>query len=341
MQNYNKILLNLQIVTMRIKKAIIGLFASAVALATAVGCIKDSTTYQYMEGDIRFDIPEYIYTGDVVELSAGGITTPEDPTWGWVITTIATDTLYAPKIVVKFPKEPGEYTVKALAYHPDYIIESAKKTVTTVDTTRGTGSLKGLPYLTQKAFTDKRDGRCYRWEHFGKLDWFTENLAWEGAGQVYAKSPVLNHVFGRHYTWREATSGSICPEGWRVPSNSDWEDLGCTVCGKAVLFEDDWEGAAGALTADVYFNGERMWPFSVNNTHDVKADWNPLPCGYMQTANNGFYGLKTYGMWWSATEYSDSEGYYRYIYWDSADFKPGYTDKNTIALNVRCVRGTL
>lgn len=322
---------------MLMKKAIMGLLA-AVAIFAAAGCIEDTVTYNYMEGNITFDIPEYIYTGEVVELSARGITTPTDPTWGWVITTIATDTLYAPTIVVQFPQTPAEYTVKALAYHPDYIVESAKKTVTTVDTTCMTGSIKGLPYKMQHAFTDPRDGRGYRWERFGNRDWFTENLAWEGAGKVYANSPVLNYVFGRHYTWEEATTGNICPEGWRIPTNADWEDLGSTLCGKTVSFEEKWPGAANDVTSDVYFNGERLWPFSVNNKHEVKSYWNPLPCGYLQLGGGGFFGLKTFGMWWSATEYSSKEGYYRYIYWDSADFEPGFTDKATIGLSVRCVR---
>ena len=318
------------------KKAIMGLLAAAVLLA-AGGCIKDTVTYNYMDGNIKFDIPDYVFTGDVVKLSAYGITTPEDPTWGWVISDIATDTLYAPSIVVKFPKEPAEYTVKALAYHPDYIVESAKKTVTTVDTTRNDGSLKGLPKL-QLTFTDNRDGRSYRWDQFGSLDWMAENLAWEGAGYVYANSPVLNYVFGRHYTWEDAANGNICPEGWRLPTNADWEDLGKALVGSDVSFEDDWAGAASQITQDIYFNEDRLWPFSVNNTHGATVNWNPLPCGYMQTNDGGFYGLKTFGMWWSASEYNSDQGYYRYIYWDSADFKPGFTGKSGIALNVRCVR---
>ena len=326
---------------MTIKKAILGLLVAAALLCGATGCIKDVATYNYMKGDITFDIPEYIYTGDVVYLEASGITTPEDPTWGWVITNIHTDTLYSPSIVVKFPETPDEYVVKALAYHPDYIVESAKKTVTTVDTTRMTGSLQGLPYDTQATITDSRDGRAYRWINIGNLDWFAENLAWEGAGNVYANSEVLNHVFGRHYTWDEATAGNICPAGWRVPDNADWEDLGKALCGEAVEFEKDWTGAAAKVTPDAYFNEERLWPFSVNNNHEAAIDFNPLPCGYMQLGDGLFYGLKTYGMWWSATEYSGSEGYYRYIYWDSADFRPGFTGKSDIALSVRCVRESL
>lgn len=320
------------------KKVILSLIAAATFAVAAVSCIKDTATYNYMQGNITFDIDEYIYAGDVVQLTAGGITTPADPTWGWVITKIQTDTLYAPSIVVKFPDEPDVYSVKALAYHPDYIIESSRKSVTTVDTTHMTGSLQGLPYNRQKTFTDMRDGRSYRWERFGNLDWFTENLAWGGAGYSYASSAVMDHVFGRNYTWAEATSSNLCPEGWRLPSNADWENLGKALCGAAVAFDKDWSGAAVKITPDAYFNGERLWPFSVNNTHKVEFDFNPLPCGYMQTSNRVFSGLGVYGMWWSATGYNDTQAYYRYVYWDSADFKPGFTDKETIALNIRCVR---
>ena len=320
------------------KKVILSLIAVAALFAAATSCIKDTTTYNYMQGKITFDINDYIYAGDVVHLTAGGLTTPEDPTWGWVITKIHTDTLYAPTIVVKFPDEPAEYVVKALAYHPDYIVESSRKTVTTVDTTLMTGSLQGLPYDKQKVYTDMRDGRSYRWERIGNLDWFAENLAWEGAGHSYASSPVMDHVFGRHYTWVEATTKNICPTGWRLPSNADWENLGKALCNENVAFESDWSGAAEAITPDAYFNGERLWPFSINNHHDVKVDFNPLPCFYLQTADGVFYGLKTYGILCSDTKYTEYQGYYRYIYWDSADFKPGYTDKETIALNVRCVR---
>ena len=320
------------------KKKIIRLIMFVALFAGATACIDETVTYRYMQGNIKFNIPDFIYAGDVVQLTAGGITTPEDPTWGWVISSIQTDTLYSQTIVVKFPNEPGEYTVKALAYHPDYITDSYKRTIITVDTTHMRGSLQGLPYNRQKVFVDSRDNRAYRYEHIGNLDWFAENLAWEGAGYVYAQSPVLNHVFGRHYTWEEAAGSNICPEGWRMPDNSDWEDLGAALCGKAVSFEEEWAGAADKITPDAMFNDERFWPFSVNNHHTASVRFNPLPCGYMQTNDGGFYGLDSFGMWWSKSAYNSDQAYYRYIYWDSADFKPGYTSKSGIALNVRCVR---
>lgn len=323
------------------KKVILGILIAS-ALCAANACIDDSgAAYNYMEGTITFDIDDYVCAGSLVELSARGITDPVDPEWGWVISTIQPDTLFAPSIIVQFPKEPDSYEVKALAYHPNYIVESTKKTIISVDTTFMTGSLQGLPYDKQKVFVDRRDLRAYRWEHIGNLDWFAENLAWEGAGEAFAYSRVMNHVFGRLYTWQEASGSNICPDGWRLPTNADWEDLGKVLCGGNVTFENEWAGAADKITPDAYFNGERLWPFSVNNTHDTKqlgVNFNPLPCGYMQTNDGGFYGLKSFGMWWSATPYGSDQAYYRYIYWDSAAFMPGATSSTGIAMSVRCVR---
>ena len=50
-------------------------------------------------------------------------------------------------------------------------------------------------------------------------------------------------VLGRLYTWKEATLGEsksglgegpqgICPDGWTVPTNEDWEALAKTLSGE-------------------------------------------------------------------------------------------------------------
>lgn len=306
-------------------------------LAGAVSCIEETTTHQYMTGNLRFDVHTYIPVGSLVEFEAYGITEPADPHYKWVVSTIHTDTLLSDKIIVQFPDEPGTFTVKALAFDPAYITSTHSETFVTVDTNRVSGSLQGADYLKQYHFQDARDGRSYCYDRFGNLNWMTENLAWEDAGNVFTDSPVLNHIFGRHYTWAEAVNA--CPAGWRLPTNADWEDLGKAVNGgDAVAFNDEWSGLASKITQDIYFNGERLWPFSVHNTHTAEFGWNPLPCGYYQTADSQFFGFGDYGMWWSATECGSKDAFYRYIYWDSADFKPEYADRKTIAMSVRCVQ---
>ena len=318
-------------------KKIFSLFTILALVAGATSCIDETTTHQYMEGTLQFDIHTYIPVGSLVEFEAYGITEPEDPHYKWVVSDLHTDTLLADKIIVQFPDEPGTYTVKALAFDPDYITSTHSETFVTVDTSRISGSLQGADYLLQKQFQDQRDNRKYCYASFGSLYWMTENLAWEGAGRVFTDSPILNYVFGRHYTWDEAANA--CPEGWRLPSNADWESLGKALNGgEALEFNSEWSGIASQITQDIYFNDERLWPFSVSNKHGAESGWNPLPCGYYQTADSEFYGFGDYGMWWSATKCNENDAFYRYIYWDSADFKPDYTDRSSIAMSVRCVR---
>ena len=52
-------------------KTIIKLFAAVALIIGTASCIKDTTKYNYMKGNISFEIDEYIYTGDVVKLTAG------------------------------------------------------------------------------------------------------------------------------------------------------------------------------------------------------------------------------------------------------------------------------
>lgn len=318
-------------------KKIYILLTIVATIAAATSCIKETTTHQYMEGSLRFDVNTYIAAGSVVEFEAYGITEPADPHYKWVVSTIHTDTLLADKIIVKFPDEPGTFTVKVLAFDPDYISSTHSETLVTVDTSRVNGSLQGPEYAGQNHFTDERDGRAYCYSTFGNLNWMTENLAWEEAGSVFTNSPILNHVFGRHYTWDEAHRA--CPAGWRLPDNRDWEDFGRVLNGGSpITFEEEWDGLASKVTQEVYFNGDRLWPFSVNNSHSSEFSWNPLPCGYFQTADSQFLGFGDYGMWWSATERGSEDAYYRYIYWDSAAFKPDYASRSSIAMSVRCVQ---
>ena len=90
----------------------------------------------------------------------------------------------------------------------------------------GEGSLTGVP-ATEKSFTDPRDGKVYGTVELGNLEWFAQNLNWEGAGEGYGKTEAGAYVFGRLYTWNDATGGEsasglgngvqgVCPEGWRT-----------------------------------------------------------------------------------------------------------------------------
>jgi len=71
---------------------------------------------------------------------------------------------------------------------------------------------------------DKRDKHKYKIKEINNQIWMTENLDFANYNSYCYNNNIENcKLFGRLYTWTSAQSA--CPEGWRLPSKSDFEDL--------------------------------------------------------------------------------------------------------------------
>ena len=162
------------------------------------------------------------------------------------------------------------------------------------------------------------------------------DLGWLGSGEPYRNSPETASMFGCFYTWDEAVTA--CPEGWRLPDNSDWESLAAAAGGRKVAFSGNWAGVAPKLSAAALFNDERMWPYSPDNAHDNSLSWNALPLGCTFAGSSSFSGMNEYAYWWSATEKNPAQAYYRYMWYDSDSFPMGFSEKSDLRAAVRCVR---
>lgn len=319
-----------------------GWLVFALALLCGLAACKEEeedTTLPSMSGTVTFDIPSYVLKGETVTMSASGILYPSDVRYKWYISGVYTDTLAFPRVTVRFPDSIGVFTVSAFAYSSGFYNSSVSQSVTTIDTTWNT-SLTGL-LRSSDFFVDPRDGRSYGYVNLGGIDWFAQNLAWQGAGIPFKASKATAPLFGSFYTWQEAMEGNVCPEGWRIPTEEDWISLSAVLNGGQPLdFFSNWPGLGEKASADARMNDERMWSYTPDNLHTNDFGWNALPLGYTfaDAGGNTFSGVNSYGCWWSATDKNTDQAFYRYIYSESGDFPMSYTSKRDMRASVRCVR---
>lgn len=332
--------------------------AVAAAMA-AVSCNKDEEdTREYMAGSVSFDFPSYAVVGQEVSSYVSGITTPplSDLRYYWVSYDMEineTDTVEGQSITFHLPSEPGEYSITAYAQSisGEYYTSSstAHVQVITTDPEAIDGWAPGTTTLR-----DERDGQTYRVRNIGNLQWFTQDLRYAGDGETvlgypYDKSEGLDYIFGRLYSWNEATGGQsgeglgqgpqgACPDGWSVPTAEDWEDLALAVGGEPVDFLDHWDGIGDILSAPVTVNGSAMWPYSPDNLHSNTYGWNAFPTGNSRDNYNEFENIGVYGMWWSSTLLDNGMVPYRFIYYNTNTCDVYYTDKDSYGVSVRCVR---
>lgn len=310
---------------------------------------EETETKPSLIGTVTFDLPEYLRCNDLVTLTASGITYPEGPiAYKWYAPEMDDDTLSLTTVTLQVPDSIGTFTISASAQYEGYYTSSTTRRFTTVDVS-AEGSLKGLKY-SPKTFTDKRDSQTYQYVTIGGLDWFAQNLAWDGAGSAFHDSPATHSLFGRIYHWDEATGGvsasglaagpqGICPEGWRIPTNEDWADLAKALSdGAEMSFDGKWEGLGEKLSADAYFNGARMWPYSPDNEHTNTVGWNAIPVGNTTAGYEMHDNYGKYGFWWSATQKNADQAYFRYIYCDMNSFPMSSSSKADFGASVRCVR---
>jgi uncharacterized protein (TIGR02145 family) len=182
--------------------------------------------------------------------------------------------------------------------------------------------IKSLKFsIPMTPFTDHRDGKTYKTVKIGEQTWLAENLNFECEGsKCYCNNPSNADKYGRLYDWE--TAMKICPEGWHLPSKSEYEVLDKIIGGKKV--------------AGTKLKAASGWNSDGNGTDDY--GFSALPGG-LGNSSGGFGCVGNRGNWWSASE-DDCNSKYSYsrlmfyntrsTYWDILD--------KSLFLSLRCVR---
>ena len=179
----------------------------------------------------------------------------------------------------------------------------------------------------ENTFTDPRDGKVYKTVKIGDQVWMAENLAYDAEGsKCYDNNPANGEKYGRLYDWE--TAMKVCPPGWHLPSEQEWEVL--------------VDSAGGKKIAGKKLKAKNGWARNGNGTDEF--GFSALPGGAggsTRRFTDKFITIGTHGYWWGSNENENknknNNAYYlRMMNWREA-VRFGFEDKSYL-LSVRCVK---
>ena len=222
------------------------------------------------------------------------------------------------------------------------------------------------PDIDYGSMTDTRDGKTYKTVKIGDQTWMAENLNYYDATNLSVKEKswcfgkkdnedsTTCDVAGRFYTWAAAidsvklandadnplecgydkfcnltgTVQGICPPGWHLPNNTEWQAFlmavgGRSTAGKVLKSQTGWNDYKGTSG-----NGTDAFGFTA------------LPAGFRFCDGGDFLEEGKYTYFWSSVEYerdreTNANNVYVYYYGDNANL---YFYPKIYAFSVRCVK---
>ena len=190
----------------------------------------------------------------------------------------------------------------------------------------------------------KYGDQSYKTVVIGTQTLFAENLNYDVSDNdtdvCYNNDPANCTKYGRLYDWATAmgletncnngdcsehintSHQGICPSGWHIPSQDEWNTLSSYVESNSGCSNCD----AGKLkTASGWYN---------NGNGTNKYGFSALPGG---SRMNSFGNASYYGSCWSAGEYDGSRAYYRDMLFND-DGAYWYDDFKSYLFSVRCLQ---
>ncbi|MCO5230672.1 MAG: hypothetical protein M9958_05910 [Chitinophagales bacterium] len=168
------------------------------------------------------------------------------------------------------------------------------------------------PNLSYGSITDI-DGNKYATIQIGFQTWMAENLRttkyndgtsipfvldhseWinlsTGAYTIYDYSPENEPIYGKLYNQYAVMTGKLCPKGWHIPTEEQWQQLQTYLGGQ--------NNAGGSLKS----TGTILWEYP-NTGATNQSGFSALPGGYRTNISyqtGSFYDLNRYGYWWSSS----------------------------------------
>ena len=169
-----------------------------------------------------------------------------------------------------------------------------------------------------------------------------DNTAWTNFGEnntddaycFYENNSAHGDTYGALYTYAAAigddwardntANQGICPDGWHLPTDAEWTVLA------------DYLGGASVAGGKMKETGTSHW-VTPNTGATNESGFTGLGGGYRYFGNGVFGSSGAYGIFWTATENSSSNAWYRGLYYNDANFSLNNYPKS-YGFSVRCMK---
>ncbi|MCE6991097.1 FISUMP domain-containing protein [Dyadobacter sp. CY323] len=188
-------------------------------------------------------------------------------------------------------------------------------------------------------FSDKRDGKSYKTITIGEQVWMAENLDYQSktGSWSYDNDPKNAKTYGRLYNWE--TAKNVCPSGWHLPGDDEWKAMEIYLGMKPTQANvDRYRGTdqGGKLRSTGTIEaGDGLWA-APNKLASNESGFSAIPGGNLE-ADSTFLLKGHYGFWWTSTENSSRNAWYRFLSFMDPEVIRYPTSKN-LGFSVRCVR---
>jgi uncharacterized protein (TIGR02145 family) len=167
----------------------------------------------------------------------------------------------------------------------------------------------------------------------------TGNTAWtqlsSGAWSNYNNSAANDATYGKLYNWYTAANPNICPQGWHVPTDAEWQELELALGMPAgEVNNTGYRGAAQNVGGKM--KTTTLWQ-APNTGATNESGFSGLPGGFRNYYDGSFVNLDDGGNWWSASESGAELAWARGLYDNDAGVYRFYNYKRS-GFCLRCVR---
>lgn len=138
---------------------------------------------------------------------------------------------------------------------------------------------------------------------------------------------LYGDIYGVYYNWFAVSTGKLCPAGWHIPADNEWQLL------------VDYLGGSNVAGSKVKEAGTNNWVFP-NSDATNSSGFTALPAGMRGSLDGTFSGEGNYGGWWSTTETNVSPlgaAYSRWIHGDTTIVARSEIFKKD-GFSIRCVK---